>query len=171
MEKFVGFIVKNNWGDVASVIGLIITVISFVVILRNVRRSKTAAEQAKKAVDQVRDDLLKTDTVAEFSSTLSSMDEIKRLHRQDAWKILPDRYSSLRRSLISIKSSNPNMSEEYKIAIQGAIQIFSSIEKQVEQALSQNKTPPDVSKLNSIISRQIDKLQQILVEMKNQIGR
>jgi hypothetical protein len=171
MKEFINFIVKNNWGDIASVIGLIITIISFIVILINVLRSRRAAEQAKIAVAQVRDDLSKVDTVAEFSTALSAMEEIRRLHRKDAWEILPDRYSSLRKSLISIRSSNPDMLKEYKKAFQSAIQIFSSIEDQVEVALSQKKSPPDAAELNKVISIQIDKLQEILIEMKNQIGR
>lgn len=171
MKEFINYIVKNNWGDIASVIGLIITIISFIVILINVLRSKRAAEQARKAVAQVRDDLLKVDTVAEFSSALSYMEEIRRLHRKEAWEILPDRYSALKRSLISIKGLNPDMPDKYKRAIQSAIQIFSSIEGRVETALSRKESPQDVAELNQIISKQIDKLQQILVEIKNQIGR
>lgn len=171
MKEFINNMVKNNWGDIASVIGLIITIISFIVILINVLRSKRAAEQAKIAVDQVRENLLKMNTIAEFSSALSSMDEIRRLHRQEAWAILPDRYSALKKSLISIKGSNPNMSDEYKKVIQSAIQIFSSIESEVETALSLKQSPQDVAKLNQAISKQIDKLQQILIEIKNQIGR
>lgn len=171
MTKLIDFIVKNNWGDVASIIGLIITIISFIVILINVLRSKRAAEQAKVAVAQVREDLLKVDTVAEFSSALSCMDEIRRLHRQEAWEILPDRYSALKKSLISIKSSNPNMSDEHKKVIQSTIQIFTSIADQVETSLSLKESPPDIAKLNQIISKHIDKLQQVLIEIKKQIGR
>ncbi len=170
-KEFVNFIVRHDLGDAASVIALLITVISFIVLWVNVLRSKKASEQAKEAVAQVRDDLRKVDTVAEFSTALSAMEEIRRLHRKDAWEILPDRYSSLRKSLISIRSSNPNMLKEHKKVFQSAIQIFSSIEDRVEVALSQKKSPPDAAELNKVISMQIDRLQEILIEMKNQIGR
>jgi len=167
MEKLaalINFIITNNLGDLASVIGVLISLIGFFIIIRNVSRSKNA-------VENVRNDILKTNTVAVFAEALSSMEEIKRLHRQEAWEILPDRYSALRKSLISIKGSNPSMSTKHKRVLQSAIQHFSSIEEQVENDIYSNKKPTNTSTLNTIISKQIDKLQQILIEIKEGIGR
>jgi hypothetical protein len=136
-----------------------------------VKRSKRAAEQAQEAADSVRKDMLRVNTVSEFASVLAEMEEIKTLHRQNCWALLPHRYSTLRRSLIAIRAANPDLSDEQKGALQATIQYLASIERQVETSLANGGQPPNVPKLNATVSREIDKLQAVLVEIRNQIGR
>ena len=158
-------------GAVASIIGVIVAIIGFALTYWNVTRSKKAAQQAKEAADRVRTDMLRANTVGEFASVLAEMEEIKTLHRQSCWALLPHRYSTLRRSLIEIRAANPDLSDEHKVALQGTIQYLASIERQVETSLANGGQPPNVPKLNATVSREIDKLQAVLVEIRNQIGR
>ena len=171
LEQITQYIVDNNLGDWASVLGVFIAVIGFFITIYKVLRLKSAAVIVQNAVEKVREDVLRVETVAEFSAALSVMDEIKRLHRQQAWQILPDRYSHLRKSLITIKTSYSELEEDQKIALQSAISIFSGIEKQVEDALAKNLNSLDVPKLNRLISKQIDSLQEVLIEIQDKIGR
>ena len=97
------------------------------------------------------------------------MNEIKRLHRVEAWVILPDRYAALRNMLLSIRSMNPDLREEYRTVIQNALQQFSDIEKAVERSLVSNK-PLNRARLNAIVSVQVDRLIEILEEIKRDIG-
>jgi uncharacterized protein (DUF2267 family) len=158
-------------GGVASVIGVIVAVVGFIVTILNVRRSKKAAQQAEQAALKVRQDMLQKTTVEQFASALTSMEEIKRLHREEAWPILPERYSALRKFLIAIRSANQNLPDHHKTALQRAIQYFAGVEKQVEEYLEASGEPPNVAKLNRMVSRNIDDLQVVLIEIKNQIGR
>lgn len=160
----IDFIIREHLGDISSVTALIISIIGFGIIIYNVIKTR-------KLSLQVRDDILRADTVLDFSSAISFMEEIKLLHRKEAWEILPERYSSLRKTLISIKESNPDISDEYKKRIQSTISILSNIENEIEQINYSKTAPPDVPRLNQIISRQIDRLQPILIEIRNQIGR
>jgi hypothetical protein len=171
MDKIIKLIVDNHLGDLASVSGLAISIIGFFVTIFNVLRSKAAAVQAKNIVQKVRDDMALTDTVAELTGAINAMDEIKRLQRREAWDILLDRYSALRKSLISIRGSNPNLSNEQKIAFQKAIQFFSSIENQVETMTGSTEPKIDIPRINTQLSKQIDSLHELLLGIKNQIGR
>jgi hypothetical protein len=98
------------------------------------------------------------------------MNEIKRLHRAEAWVVLLDRYAALRGMLISIRSMNPDLQAEYRTAIQNALQQFSDIEKTVERSLASNKQPTNRARLNEIVSIQVDRLVEILEEIKRDIG-
>jgi hypothetical protein len=167
LEKF---IIENNLGDYASVLGLFISVIGFIFTLINVTRARNASIAAASIAKQVREDLSKFDTISLISSTISVMDEIKRLHRQGAWEILPDRYSAIKKALITIRSSNPNLADVQKSAIQSAILNFTSIEKQVESAIFNKTHPENVDKINTLISKQVDILQEIFIGIKNKIG-
>lgn len=171
MEQIMQYIIEKNLGDLTSVLGFIVALIGFSWTIISVLRSKSATEGAKDAVLKVRDDMRYVETVSEVSTVITAMDEIKRLHREGTWRVLPDRYSVLRKLLISIKASNSDMNTRYKSVFQDAIQSLRSIEKQVEYANLQAKIPQNVAKLNAIISRLIDSLHEILVEIKKQIGR
>ena len=53
------------------------------------------------------------ETIIEFSSVVSVMEEIKHLQRHNAaWDILPDRCSAARRALIEIKGASPDLTED-----------------------------------------------------------
>lgn len=158
-------------GDFASIIGLLVTLIAFVVTLWNVLRSKRAAEKAEQAVQQMRQVLTETNTIGEFSTAVGIMDEIRRLHRAGAWAVLPDRYSTLKRCLIGIRASNPAISDPHKTKIQGAIAHFTGMEQKIEQVLANNSAPPNVARLNKVVSAQLDSLAEVLVEIREQIGR
>ncbi len=161
LSDFINRADLSDWGAIASILALAIALIGFFITIRKVSRSE-------KAVKQVRDELRKIDTISDFSSAITTMVEIKRLHREKAWAILPDRYAELRESLISIKELNPTISDGKKKIIQSAIQNFRGLEEKIETCLYQKKDPEDVDKFNHLISRHIDKLQRILIEFKNQ---
>jgi hypothetical protein len=145
-------------------------VVGFGLTIWIISQSKTAAERAEAAALKTRDFIIRSDTIALISAAVTAMNEIKRLHRVSAWNILPDRYAELRKLLISVRGSNTHLSPEYASVIQGTIQQFSTIEDEVEKALAAEETPSNQPKLNKIISRQGDKLLQMLEEMKREIG-
>ena len=153
-----------NLGSWASIVALVISLIGFGIIIYNVIKTRSISLQ-------VRNGLRRTDTVLQFSSALSLMEEIKILQRKAAWDILPDRYSSLRKTLVSIKQSNPDMSDEHSRRVQSTISSLSSIEHEIEICIFQGTLPADVPRLNRTMSAQIDRLQPILVEISNKIGR
>jgi hypothetical protein len=145
----------------------LLSVLGFTVTIWGVLRSKKAAEAAATSANQTQERLRNLDTVMDFSSAITIMEEIKRHHRGNNWHILPDRYSTLRGKLISIKSDNAVL-EKHKTAIQNAISQFSDMERNVEKSL-QDSSQLKIAKLNDIVSVQIDSLNEVLSEIKSQV--
>jgi hypothetical protein len=89
--------IKKHWGDLASVLGFALTIWF-------AWRAKTAAEQARDAADEVRDQISRFDTIAELSAAITIIEEIMRLQRTQAWEIVwdivLDRHSILRGHLV-----------------------------------------------------------------------
>jgi hypothetical protein len=106
------------------------------------------------------------DTVEEFSSAITSMEEIKRHQRESSWHILPERYSSIRKTLNAIKAANPYLAESHKELIQRSVQQFQIMESQVEGANMKGKAPENPAEYNAIISVLIDELYEALIEIK-----
>jgi len=153
-----------NAGDVASIIGLSIVVIGFAITIFTLWRTK-------RVVIKVREDIAWTDTVQELAAVQAAMEEIKRLHRTKSWELLPERYSALRKSLISIRGANPDLSDGHKMILQKGIQHFAGLERQVERSIMTGEELPNVAKLNNIVSNQLDSIQEVLVEIRKRIGR
>lgn len=166
MDTFLKILTNTELGSAASVIGLVVTMIGFAVTIYNVIRSKRAAEQTKKEVGRVRRELSRRDAIADIATVIITMEEVKRLHRQQAWAILPDRYSSLRRQLISIKASLASLTDPQKAALQGAIQQLASHEALLDRTPLVELNERSVARLNRSISVQIDGLEEVLAELR-----
>ncbi len=171
LNYFYKLIVDNHLGDIASLIGIIISLVGFFITIWNVIQSRKAAQNAGEIASKVREDISKIETIEEFSRAIATIDEIKRLNRDGAWSILPERYSALRKSLISIKTSNPNMPENDKVILSNALRHTSNIEDQIENFITDKSLLINIPKFNKIISQQGDRLTEILVSLKGRIGR
>lgn len=164
------FLENNRIGDYAGILGLIISVVGFFITIKTSLNTRAAAAQASAAVESMKGDLRKGDTVADFSSALAIMDEIKRMHRSSSLHLLPDRYSQLRRFLVSIRSSNPLLSDVDQGSIQSAIAQFSALERTVEKALEEDRTV-SAARMNSLVSKHSETIQELLVRIKSEIAK
>lgn len=159
----------GQWADLASVAGLVVSLVGFGVTIVGVWRSKDAAKRAEDAALQMREALLRTDTIADVSATLAIMEEVKRLQRVQAWTVLPDRYATIRRKLISVRADNPRFLESHRQTLLSAIQHCSTTEQRIEKYLANTtSTPPGVAKLNELISMQIDRLEEVLTYLRRE---
>jgi hypothetical protein len=114
------WIAENHLGDLASLAGVAISLIGFVVAIWNIRRSKSAAERAEAAAMDAQRMIRVFEAVSDFSAAIALMEEIKRLHRTTGpIQILPDRYAALRKMLIGVRALNPTItvSQDGAVAI------------------------------------------------------
>lgn len=149
----------GRWGDIASILGVLLTIVGFTFTIYNVRRSKSAAEAT-------RDSISAYDAIEDLSAATSIMDEIKRLQRLGAWAVVPDRYSELRRRLITIKESRSTLTSSQRESLMAAIERFAALERRVDRAISMIAPVPNPAKLNDIVSTQIDEVQIVLLALK-----
>jgi hypothetical protein len=161
---------RTRAGDIASILGVLIAMVGFAVTIRNVRASRAAAQRAEEAANQARKAIRFFDVVAEISTAIAAMEEIRRLHRDAAWPILPDRYNALRKSLITIRGSDRPLSDEQHARIQAAIVYLAELETMVEVSLEQGKPPKDVARWNVLASGHIQELHGSLLELKSRVG-
>jgi hypothetical protein len=164
---------NEHWGDIASVLGLLVSLVGFyfaLVSLAEARRAslkaKDAAVRAEEAANATKDSIFKSDTIANCSLAIGILDEIKILQRKGDWQALPDRYSAVRRILVTLRSVDGQLSTSQSETLQGSLAQFVEIEKKIETSLSSGKKALSPAPLNSIVSAQIDKLHEILIAMK-----
>jgi hypothetical protein len=151
--------------DWASLLGLLGTVIGFVVTVIQVRKSRSAADLAALAAKEAKDALVRSNILTDFAAAVSAFAEVQRLHRAGAWQAVLDRYSSTRHQLIAVRTSMSITEEAQLQAIQSAIQQLSEMERSVTRDLA-NSREPDAAKLNTILSREADELMMVLTSLR-----
>jgi hypothetical protein len=166
VQTFLQAVHDGNWGDFASVFGVLISLVGFALTIIGLARSKSATERAALAVAQVRERLSIHALSTDLNALMIDIEEIKLLHRFGAWDAMPIRYSAIRRKLFSVKGSIPTLTKSHKSSIQGVIEQFRAIEEIVEAALANKSTPNDVASLNRIATEQSDKLTAVLVAIQ-----
>jgi hypothetical protein len=114
-------ILEEHWGDIASLLGLVATIIGFAFTLWNVIKSKTAAQSAKDAVDELKERIRSLNTIADLTQAVAIMEEIKRLQRARQWRVVLDRYTILRKCIIQTSIQHPQLLPERKAMLTGAI--------------------------------------------------
>jgi hypothetical protein len=146
---------SEHWGDVASVLGVVLTIgVLF--------RTKSIAAAVRDAARTAKSRLLSVDSMADCAAAISMMEEIKRLHRNEAWSILPDRYMAVRRALNAIHANAPRLQPAQESMLTAAIAQFAIIEKKVERAgYAQNHDVLSPANLNSVVSKQIDEIDRL----------
>ncbi|PYI92266.1 MAG: hypothetical protein DME97_11080 [Verrucomicrobia bacterium] len=161
----------KSFPDFCGVAGLLVSVVGLIGTWLEARKARTAAEHAAAASQRMREDLDKFDIVRSLSETVAAFEEAKTLQRYGVWELLPASYSEIRMSLMTIKNIGPNLTNTHRRRIQSAVQTCSSIEDEIEIALSQNVTPQDVPLMNKTISAHILDLQELLLHVRNQVGQ
>lgn len=159
----------HQWADLSSVLGLLVSLVGFAITIIGVRKSRGAALAAKAAAQEVRQRMSMTGAVSDLNRVVNELHEIRLLHRAGAWEVLLLRYSSIRRQLISIKGSHPELSEQQKATIQGVIGQFAIIEDIVEVAVANRQAPSGIPELNRTAAVQADKLNAILVAIEQKL--
>jgi hypothetical protein len=158
------WIAENRVGDLASLAGVAISIGGFIVTIWNVRRSRSAAERAEAAANEARRVIRSYQTVSDFAAAITIMEEIKRLHRVGRIEPLLDRYGALRKALIGVRRLAPSLSASMDTRIQTAITTLATMEDVVERARAE-RSSPDFVQLNRLLSRDIDNLHAVLIDM------
>ena len=152
--------------DLSSIIGVLIASVGFWITVRNVIRSKRAANRAEKAAKQALKSVRHIDTVQNLSKAISIAEEMKTLNREEEWKMLLDRLSTFRNILIEIKGSATNLSDDDKSRFQAAITQSHTMSDGIEAALAGDKEATNIPRTNRILSRQAEKLMDTLVTLR-----
>ena len=162
--------ILHQYADVATWLGLIGSVVGFLITIITVLRSKGAAEQTQEAVADIKQKLSVRSAVFDLNRIAAECEELKVLHRIGAWEALPGRYTSLRRQLQALKTSPTLTDERRRTVLQSIIRQFNRVEQIVELALAAKQLPPDVAVLNKSVAMQVDKLSAILIDVQQAIG-
>jgi hypothetical protein len=156
---------STNWGDIVTLVGTILTILGLIWTIISTNKAKESAESAKEAAIEARKEIKKRDTSDHLVQAVALIEEIKGFQRNRIWISTPEKYSNLRKLLIEIRDTYPNISEEQRTELIATISQITRAEVNVEKYLEDTRNEISFSKFNSVLSQQIE----ILIELLNQI--
>jgi hypothetical protein len=156
------WIIANQVGQIASILGVMIALVGFILTIRAATRAENAATKALESVRRV-------ETVENISKATAILEEILRMNRDNKnWNIVLDRHLSVRNLLGEIKSANVNITELQKTTIQATITHSVAIANKIEIALGKDQIPTGIAQMNKVLSEQVDNLNSVRVEIRHE---
>ncbi len=149
----------SEWGSVASIAGLIIAVLGFIITLYKIFKIQKVAEATRKQIRRL-------DIGMELEMISGMFNELRAMLRQEPknWEMINDRFSTIRKKLILIKERHPDLTKSEKQVIQGKIQHISNIEKVIGAGFGSMQFPSS-SKLNNAIIEISNELEELFARL------
>lgn len=148
------------WADIATMVGLVLTL--FVA-----RRARTAAEAAETAARDAKEKVMRQSSLVNFASAISVMEDLMRLHRGKEWAASLERHPQLRRMLLDLREGSRGISPEQQTVVSSSVLQLKTIQELIEKHLSDGEDPPKVDRLNNILNTEIEKLYTVSSALKN----
>jgi hypothetical protein len=150
----------------------VVGVLGFSITVWQLRQTRTAAQSAMLAVNDVRRDLVQYDTFIELGKANTALNALVILHRQKKWGLLHDRYLSAKHALATVRDLHPGLSALAREALQDSIDQLTEMDMVVEHHLATTGSePPDFGDLNIRVSGQIDSIHDIETALRKNIGK
>jgi hypothetical protein len=157
---------QEYWGDLASVLGVVVSIVGLVWAVRVARGARSAARAAKKATQETTDRIGRTLVVVDLERAVALIQLLKLLHRVGRWDAALEQYQLLRRMLTSILSRHTDLEADRRTRLAEARNQVSIMEQSVERKTALNGALGQ----RGSFSRQLNKIQTELEEMASTLG-
>ena len=159
----------NHWGDLVSILGLVVSVGGFSIAIAQIVRSRKAAEAAEHAALETREGLSKNLTIADLVRASERIEELKRLHRENQWALAISRYQDVRLMLRDVRAQHPKLTREQQRGIQNIITEFVDIESEVNGAIAGGRQPTETERIDIALLRAQSVLNELASDLKQSV--
>lgn len=159
--------ISAQYGNIASVLGLVISVAGFFLTLREVRRARTASEQAQEIAREALNRVSFRLFFTQLASSVRLVQELREACRQKQWARAIDRCEQLRVILAELVE-NQRLDSKERDFIVLAIDDLSLIIRQVEDIEHGKKLPPLPGRMMDALGKIATSLSRINGRLTNQ---
>lgn len=105
--------------------------------------------------------------MTELTRTIARFIDLKRLHRENAWSAVLDKYTEITNDLLAIRTRNRNLTIPQKQKIQEVVVQMRDLERIIENALQSNQNL-DSARLNQVVNEPMEHLAEIEGELESE---
>jgi len=137
---------KEHYGDIASVVGLVITLVGFIATIINVRKAKRAAEDARQAAREAVARIGSQLLVNEIGTSLQLVREVDAACRERNWMLATFRSDEARTRLATLLD-NRRLSETELGAMGSILDEFGAILSDIQKLQAASESKPIAQRL------------------------
>ncbi len=158
--------VTGNWGSLASVVGVFVSLAGLSWAIREARRARSAAQAARAAASETRSYIARHLQVVDLQRAIALIQRIKLLHDSDRWETAMEQYQPLRAMLADIIARCPEHQPEIRGKLATARRLVGRTENFVGERVREGIEESHRSRLN----RRLNRIQSNLEELASDMG-
>lgn len=156
---------QNHWGDLFSVLGLVVTGGGLAWAIWEAHRARQAAEEAADAAvrgaREASDSIARTLTAADLQKAIDLIERLKDRHATNRWSAAVERYPDLRAVLFDIEARLPETDIQRREVLTNVAAQMMELENQVNDSLISGNDPDNASELTTKLNRVQSSLQKL----------
>ena len=159
----------DNWRDILSVAGLVVSVSGFSIAIWLIVSSRKAAVAATEAASATKEVLARNLTIDDLTRASQRIQLVKELHWEREWRRALDWYYDIRVMLSDISIRHPDLRDENKSTLQSAIHQLQALEDEVGRTLADSDDSKGVEFGVEILQSAQSLLDELASELKQSI--
>ena len=158
-------IIDHGINDRSVVLGLGMSLMGFGITIWQIRQTKTVAQAAKMAAEEAKNELIKKVAITDLSKAVREITHVKRYFKNNTWEKMADSCEYVVGIITSVKMENQSLEPKEIELLRKAGNIFSTLETELNEAISQERTP-DIARLMQRAKEPAISLQELLERIK-----
>ena len=154
----------DNVGNVASVLGLVITILGVIIsylAFRRAGKARDAAAAAEIASKETRAAMTRSLTTVDLERAIALVQRLKELHRANQWVTSLEHYQPLRVMLSEIRSRHPALTPELQRMLETAILDVTEMENTLVAALRESVAITAAAEFDRTLNRIQSELERL----------
>ena len=157
---------STTWGDVATVVGIIIALGGLGWAIKEARGARSASEAAETAAGETRDQIARHLQAVDLQRAIGLIERIKTLHDNSRWEASTEHYQTLREMLSDVIVRCPDDQGEVREKLATARTIVTEMDNLVRERSSGGVSESD----RSLFGRSLNDIQSGLEELASDLG-
>ena len=157
---------STAWGDVATVVGIIVSLGGLGWAIKEARGARSASQAAETAASETRDQIQRHLQTVDLQRAIGLIERIKTLHDNDRWEAAREHYQALRAMLSDVIVRCPESQGEVRDRLSAARTIVRDTENFVRERVGETIEDQDRARLN----QSLNDIQSDLEELASVIG-
>ena len=155
-----------TWGDIATVVGIIVSLGGLAWAIKEARGARSASEAAEAAASETRDRIAHHLQAVDLERAIGLIERIKTLHDNDRWEASREHYQTLRAMLSDVIARCPEDQSNVREKLANARTAIGFIENFVRRRINRDISEHDRSRLNE----SLNDIQSDLEELASNVG-
>lgn len=158
---------SSTWGDVATVLGIVVALCGFAWAIWEARRARSASEAAEAAASETSAQIARHLQTVDLQRAIGLIQRIKTLHDNDRWEASGEHYQPLRETLSDIIARCPVEQASVREKLATARTNVGDMENLVRQHVSRHQPVPENDR--SQLNQSLNDIQSDLEELASSV--